>query len=102
MMPFFNTPAIVILQERVESAYMGRVFSVISMINGAVIPLGMLLFGPLADVVSIELLLMITGSAIVVGGAVLLFDRTLKAVGLPKAAEVRVDAEAGGAAREVS
>lgn len=93
MMPFFNTPAIVILQERVEPAYMGRVFSVISMINGAVLPLGMLLFGPLADVVSIELLLMITGSAIIVGGIVLLLDRTLKAVGLPKAARVQVDTD---------
>lgn len=92
MMPFFNTPAIVILQERVENAYLGRVFSVISMVNGAMMPLGMLLFGPLSDSVPIEVLLMVTGGLIVLGSIVLAFDRTLKAVGLPreKAATIHV------------
>lgn len=84
-MPFFNTPAIVMLQERVDPQYIGRVFSVITMVNGAVMPLGMMLFGPLSDTVSIELLLIITGIAIVLGALVVLGDKTLKAVGYKKA-----------------
>lgn len=87
-MPLFNTPAIVLLQERVDSAYMGRVFSVVSMINNGLMPLGMLLFGPLADSVSIELLLVITGAIVLVAAVTLMLDRTIKAVGLPKHAAV--------------
>lgn len=83
-MPFVNTPAIVTLQERVDTMYIGRVFSVISMVNGAVMPLGMMLFGPLSDTVSIELLLILTGTAIVLGALVVLRDKTLRAVGFPR------------------
>lgn len=82
-MPFFNTPAVVMLQERVDTVYIGRVFSVISMVNGAMMPLGMMLFGPLSDTVSIELLLILTGIAIILGALVLLMDKTLRAVGIP-------------------
>lgn len=82
-MPFFNTPAIVMLQERVDPVYLGRVFSVVSMVNGAMMPLGMMLFGPLSDTVSIELLLIITGVVIVLGALVILMDKVIKAVGLP-------------------
>lgn len=88
-MPFFNTPAIVMLQERVDPMYIGRVFSVISMVNGAMMPLGMMLFGPLSDSVSIELLLMLTGTAIVLGAVVVLMDKNFKEVRFakPKAAQ---------------
>ena len=41
------TPANVILQERVDGQYLGRVFSVMSMISGSMTPLGMLIFGGL-------------------------------------------------------
>lgn len=81
-MPFINTPAIVMLQERVDPEYMGRVFSVISMANGAMMPLGMLLFGPLSDTISIEWMLIVTGSVIVVGACTILLDKTLSAAGV--------------------
>lgn len=86
-MPLVNTPAIVMLQERVDTQYMGRVFSVISMVNGAVMPLGMMLFGPLSDSVPIELLLMLTGVLTIAIAIAALTDKTLRAVGLPKAQE---------------
>lgn len=83
-MPFINTPAIVMLQERVEPAYMGRVFSVISMVNGAMMPLGMMLFGPLSDTVAIESMLIITGSVIFLSAFIVLMDKSLQAVGVRK------------------
>lgn len=60
-LPFFNTPAAVLIQEHVEPEYLGRVFSVNTMLFSSAMPCGMLLFGPLAEVVKIELLLIITG-----------------------------------------
>ena len=60
-MPFLNTPATTMLQEKVEPAYMGRVFGVLTMINTSMMPLGMIIFGPLADNVSIEILMVGTG-----------------------------------------
>lgn len=81
-MPFVNTPAVVMLQERVDPEYMGRVFSVISMVNGAMMPLGMMLFGPLSDTIPIEWMLIVTGAMIVIGACIILLDKTLKAAGI--------------------
>lgn len=61
VMPMFHTPFTVLLQEKVEGDYLGRVFGVLSMITSTVMPLAMLLYGPLADLIKIELLLVVTG-----------------------------------------
>ncbi len=61
VMPMLNTPAMVLLQERVEGNYMGRVFSILSMISSIMMPFGMLVFGPLSDFIKIEWLLIGTG-----------------------------------------
>jgi DHA3 family macrolide efflux protein-like MFS transporter len=53
-MPIFSTPATVLLQQRVDESYIGRVFGVMTMISGMMTPLGMLFFGPLGDVILIE------------------------------------------------
>lgn len=60
-MPLFNTPSTVLLQEKVEGDFLGRVFGVFGMITSSMMPLGMLIFGPLADIVKIEWLLIGTG-----------------------------------------
>lgn len=82
-LPFFNTPAITMLQEKVDGDYLGRVFSVLSMISSSMMPLGMLIFGPLADRVPIEVLLIVSGGVIVVGSALMGFDKTLVRAGVP-------------------
>lgn len=56
-MPIFNTPATVLLQED----YLGRVFGVMGMISSSMMPIGMLIFGSIADVIKIEWLLVGTG-----------------------------------------
>lgn len=60
-LPIFNTPFTVLLQEKVEGDFLGRVFGVLGMISSCVMPLAMLVFGPLADLVKIEWMLIITG-----------------------------------------
>ena len=63
-MPLYNTPSTVMLQSRVENAYMGRVFSVFGMVSSLMMPAGMLIFGPLADIADIGVLLLATGAAV--------------------------------------
>lgn len=57
----FDTPATVLLQQKVEEEFLGRIFGVLRMISSIILPLGMSVFGPMADVISIDLLLIISG-----------------------------------------
>jgi len=74
-LPMFNVPAVTLLQEIVEPDMLGRVFGVNQIINAAAMPAGMLIFGPLAEVVSIELLLVISGVLMALPGIWLYFNR---------------------------
>ena len=81
VIPLFNTPATVLLQEKVESEYLGRVFGVMAMIYSSMMPLGMIIFGPLADIIAIEWLLILTGVLIAVQGFFLIGSKVLMAAG---------------------
>ncbi len=59
--PFFNTPSAVFLQERVEQNYLGRVFSINTMLFSSVWPLGMLIVGPIVEIIPIEPVLVCSG-----------------------------------------
>lgn len=59
--PIYNTPATVLLQQKVEPDFLGRVFGVMSMISSIMMPAGMLIFGPVSDFIRIEWLLIGTG-----------------------------------------
>ena len=80
-MPIFNTPSMTIIQTQIPANAMGRVFSVIAMVNGLAMPLGTLLFGPLGDIIKIEILLIATGALIIVCGLVLCRRRELMQIG---------------------
>jgi len=82
-MPLFNTPSMVVLQQKVEGDYLGRVFGVMSMIHSVMMPLGMLVFGPLADMMPIEYLLIGTGILIVILSFLMLKDKILLEAGEP-------------------
>ena len=77
MVPIFNTPCIVLIQEKVEENYLGRVFGIISMLTSSMMPLGMLIFGPLADVIKIEWMLVFTGFIIFLLAFLLINSKTL-------------------------
>jgi DHA3 family macrolide efflux protein-like MFS transporter len=83
VMPLFNTPVIVLLQEKVEPDYHGRVFGVFSMISTSVMPLGMLVYGPIADIIRIEWLLIVTGAALAAMTFMLLGSKRLIRAGEP-------------------
>ena len=63
--PAFSTSAMTLLQETVEPERQGRVFGFVGIVMAVAMPLGMAVLGPLADIVSVELLLIITGAATV-------------------------------------
>ncbi|MEG1859593.1 MAG: MFS transporter [Christensenellaceae bacterium] len=60
-MPLFSTPAMVLLQEQVPQDMQGRIFGLMQIVMTTALPVGMLFFGPLADVVKIQYLFIITG-----------------------------------------
>ncbi len=82
-MPLYNTPSAVIIQEHVEPDFLGRVFSVLTMLFTSIMPLAMLLFGPIADTIPIEWLLLGTGGIMLVLGSLVFRNRRLMEAGLP-------------------
>lgn len=82
-MPVFNTPATVLLQQKVEDAFLGRVFGVNTMIASSLMPLSMLVYGPLADAFPVEWLLLGTGSLLVVQSLLMANNRALIEAGKP-------------------
>jgi DHA3 family macrolide efflux protein-like MFS transporter len=70
--PFFSTPSMTLLQERVEPDRQGRVFGFVGIVMAVAMPFGMVVFGPLADRFSVESLLIVAGVLLVVVIAVAL------------------------------
>lgn len=63
-MPFNSTPLTVLIQERVDSDMQGRVFSLFQIISSLILPMGMAFFGPMADVIPIQWLMVGSGTAL--------------------------------------
>jgi len=74
----FNVPTTTLLQEIVEPDMQGRVFSVMQLIMNTVMPVGMLIFGPISDVISIEVLLVVSSGLMVIPGIWIFFNKQLK------------------------
>jgi DHA3 family macrolide efflux protein-like MFS transporter len=60
--PAFSTSSMTLLQETVEPERQGRVFGFVGIVMAVAMPLGMAVLGPLADIVSVEFLLIATGA----------------------------------------
>lgn len=82
-MPFINTGSMTLLQTRTDPDLIGRVFGLISIVGSATMPLSMLIFGPLADFVSVELQLIVTGALMVVISLYVLRFKDMIAAGEP-------------------
>jgi DHA3 family macrolide efflux protein-like MFS transporter len=80
-MPLFNTPFTVLLQQKVKEEYMGRVFGVFGMLSSSVMPLAMLVYGPLADIIKIEWILVVTGIFILIQCLFMMRNKTLLIAG---------------------
>ena len=77
-----NAPSMVLLQTTVEQAFMGRVISVFTMVSGTMMPLGMIVFGPFADVISIDLFLIVTGLPAALPAIPMTASKTLRDAGI--------------------
>lgn len=62
LVPLFSTPFMTLIQETVPADKHGRVFSYVGIVMALATPVGMSVFGPLADVISVQALLVIAGS----------------------------------------
>lgn len=74
-MPFFNASAVTLLQEMVSPEMHGRVFGVQGLIGSSVMPLGMLVFGPIADATSIQIILVVCSALMAIPGIWIYFNR---------------------------
>jgi DHA3 family macrolide efflux protein-like MFS transporter len=101
--PFFSTPSMTLLQETVEPERQGRVFGFLGIVMALAMPFGMVIFGPLADVVPIEWLLVGSGvlTFLVVAGAVWL-PAGRRAVGAARAASNVGDPATAAAAADAA
>ena len=81
-MPLYHAPSMVLLQTSVEPAFMGRVISVFTMVSSTMMPLGMVVFGPVADMISIDTLLIITGLFASLLGIPMMTSKTLREAGI--------------------
>ncbi|WP_341358449.1 MFS transporter [Georgenia sp. M64] len=60
--PAFSTPSMTVLQETVEPDRQGRVFGFVGIVMAVSMPLGMAVFGPLADRFTVQSLLVVSGA----------------------------------------
>lgn len=94
-MPIFNAPMMGIMQEKIDADFMGRVFSVFMMLSSLAMPIGIAVFGPFADVIPIDWLLIATGFGIALLAIYLIANRHLRKAGVPASAiSSAVDSEA--------
>lgn len=63
-MPLYTTPMTTIIQEKTAAEVHGRIFSYLQIATSCALPLGMVLFGPLGDIVSIQSILIGCGVSI--------------------------------------
>lgn len=70
-----QTVSTTLLQENTASAMMGRVFGLFGAMYSDFLPLGMLVFGPLADVISMRLLMILSGLLLLVMAATIWFNK---------------------------
>ena len=77
----FNPSIMTMLQLNIDSAYMGRVFSVMAMIGSLMSPLGMVLWGPLSDRITADWIFISTGIINALLSSLFFFDRTMLEAG---------------------
>ncbi|WP_378146231.1 MFS transporter [Cnuibacter sp. UC19_7] len=61
LVPWFSAPFMTLIQETVKPEMHGRVFSYVSIVMALATPAGMLVFGPAADIISVQTLLVTAG-----------------------------------------
>jgi DHA3 family macrolide efflux protein-like MFS transporter len=72
--PVFSTAQTVFIQETVPPEMLGRVFSVIQLIMTGTVPIAILFYGPLADVVQMKTIYLISNALLAIVGVIYWFS----------------------------
>ena len=75
-------PSMTMMQINVDRSYMGRSMSIFMMMATLNIQLGMMIWGPLSDIISLSWLLLVSGIVIALLGIAIFFDKTLRKAGI--------------------
>lgn len=70
MVPMVNGPMMAVVQVTVANEYQGRVYSLLKSAAGAISPIGLIIAGPIADVIGIRSLFLASGVVCSVAGVV--------------------------------
>lgn len=70
LLPVIVTLLTVSIQQTAEIKTLGRVFSIVQVITASAMPIAILFFGPLADVTSVQSILIFTGIGLVIMGVI--------------------------------
>ncbi len=98
--PVVQTAVTSLIQEKAAPEMQGRVFGLLGMCFSGFLPLGMALFGPLADVVSVQTLMLATGALLLLCAAALWADGGFLRAGLPEEAAPQAEPQAMPAAEQ--
>ena len=79
-----QTASTTLLQEQSSPEMQGRVFGLFGAMYSGFLPLGMAVFGPLADVISLRLLMIVSGVLLLTMAMVILLDRNFYLRGATK------------------
>jgi DHA3 family macrolide efflux protein-like MFS transporter len=82
-----QTAVTTLVQERAETSMQGRVFGLTGAMYSGFLLLGMSVFGPLADKVSLPLLMILTGGALALVALLFLLNKPFRKPPLPDQAE---------------
>jgi DHA3 family macrolide efflux protein-like MFS transporter len=79
IVPFFVAAITTLLQEKIDNNMQGRIFGLTQIVMAGVMPLGMVIVGPIADIVAIEILFVITGFLMALLGIKVFFNKSTQA-----------------------
>jgi DHA3 family macrolide efflux protein-like MFS transporter len=73
-----QTTITTMLQEKTESSMQGRVFGIMNSLYSSCYPIGMALFGPMADRLSLQWIMVVSGVGLIIIASMAYFDPHLK------------------------
>ncbi|HCC34569.1 MAG TPA: MFS transporter [Ruminococcaceae bacterium] len=85
--PMLNIPVMTLLQEKVANEMQGRIFSLLQIAEVAFMMIGLLVFGPLADSMSLRILMIASGISLTVISVAMMGFKSFIKEGLPAPAE---------------
>ena len=83
-MPTFQSPVMVLMQEKIEGHMLGRIFSLMQIVSTLVMMVSTAVTGSISDRVPIERLMIFSGTLLMLLGGVFILDKRFLKEGLPK------------------